>query len=113
MKKSTFITWLACETCIVGLLLFLAYSAISTDAEQNKVIVQQSNDIAELQLQNLRLMDGTTFLAEKMTNVIDVIQQKAEWDKLVAEKIREIEGFQRTAALLLMGYETNKSEIIP
>ena len=96
----------------MGLFLFLFYSAISTDAEQNRVIIQQSDDIAELQLQNYRLMEATTFLADKMTNVIDVIQQKADWDKQVAERLREQEQFNRTAAQLLTGY-TNETKTIP
>ena len=99
------------EACFLGLVLFLCFSTISTDTAQNKIITQQSADIADLSLQNMRLLDATTFLAERMTNMIDVISQKAEWDKRVAEKLREIDSFQRTAAALLIGH-TNETKVI-
>jgi hypothetical protein len=57
-------------------------------------------------------MEATTFLADKMTNVIDVIQQKADWDKQVAQRLREQEQFNRMAAQLLIGY-TNETKTIP
>ena len=107
------ITWMAIEACFLGLVLFLCYSAISLNNEQNKVLVQQSKDIAELQLQNYRLLEATTFLADKMTNIVGVIAEKAEWDKRVAEKIRQIDEFNRTTALLLIGYTNENAKAVP
>jgi ABC-type protease/lipase transport system fused ATPase/permease subunit len=110
MRKTAFIVWLVAGfACVV---LFLCYNSIITNTAQNKIITQQSKDIANLSLQNMRLLDATTFLAEKMTNMADVITQKAEWDKKVAERLREQEQFNRTAAQLLTGY-TNETKSIP
>ena len=110
MRKTAFIVWLVAGfACTV---LFLCYNSIITNTAQNKIITQQSADIANLSLQNMRLLDATTFLAEKMTNIVDVIAQKAEWDKKVAERLREQESFNRTVAQQLIGY-TNETKTVP
>ena len=89
------VTWMAIEAVVIIFLLFLFYNVISTDTAQNKILIQQSEDITNLQLQNYQLITATIFLAEKMTNIVDVIEQKAEWDEKVAEKIRQLDSLWR------------------
>jgi len=95
MKKLTMMIWMAIEAVALAFLLFLCYTTIRTDTEQNKIFTQQSEDIAELQLQNYQLITDVSYLAERMTNLVDIIEQKAVWDEQVARKIRELDSTWR------------------
>ena len=93
--------------------LFLIFLALLfVDYSNSMAITKLTYEVRVLGTNNIQLIQLNEYLSERIGDMADIIIEKAEWDKQVAERLREQELFNRTVSQRLIGY-TNETKTIP
>ena len=73
--------------------IFLVFLALLfVDYTNFMAITKLTHEVRVLGTNNIQLILLNEYLSERIGDMADIIIEKAEWDKKVAEKIRELES---------------------